>query len=104
VFHAEQQSGKLEKQPDEIMDGFFKLEKETIKHYISRDHLVPRVLDAMVPKSAVPCETWTTDPFKRIERLNSCEKTQGAVSFSHICSRRPLTLSAADLIFRFESQ
>ncbi|USK32454.1 NUDIX hydrolase [Bacillus sp. F19] len=71
VFHAELQSGKLEKQPDEIMEAaFFKLEKETIKHYISRDHLVPRVLDAMVSKSAVPCETWTTDPFKRIERLN----------------------------------
>jgi 8-oxo-dGTP diphosphatase len=71
VFHANLLSGKLEKQPDEIMEAaFFKLEKETIKNYIRRDHLVPRVLDAMSSPSSVSCETWTTAPFKRIERLN----------------------------------
>lgn len=71
VFVTAWVSGELKIQPKEIMEAtFVELTDSNIEQYITRPHMRSRSLDALQSKGFVPYEYWTTNPFRRIARLD----------------------------------
>lgn len=71
VFLAELPGGDLVIQADEIFDArFVLLDEGNIDDFITRPHMKSRTLDALSQRACVPYETWETEPFRLIGRLN----------------------------------
>ena len=71
VFAADFVSGELKIQPEEISEAkFVKLIEGNMDQYITHPHMKSRSFDALQRKGFVPYEHWTTEPFRRITRID----------------------------------